>query len=187
MLNNNEIWKPIRGFEKVYEVSNFGKIRNSREHVLQPYTNNSGYVMVDLYLNTVRTKKLVHRLVMEAFTPNPDDLPEVNHKDEDKTNNVLTNLEWCTRSHNKQHSMKSGTYNKIYEQKNTLGKKHLLNPKSEYYNVTYDKNRCKWVGQIRHEKKNWYCKRFDTETEAALHVNWIIDELGLTDRPKNII
>ena len=83
--------------------------------------------------------------------------------------------------------MKTGTYNKIYETKNTLGKKHLPNTKSKYHNVTYDKNRNKWVGQIRHEKKNWYMKRFNTEVEAALHVNWIIDKLELTDRPKNVI
>ena len=187
MLNNNEIWKPVKGFEKIYEVSNLGNIRNTRGKILQTHKNNRGYVMVDFTVNKVRTKKLVHRVVMEAFVDNINNYPEVNHKDEDKTNNCLNNLEWCTRSHNKQHSMKTGTYNKIYDQKNSLGKKHLPNTKSKYHNVTYDKNRNKWVGQIRHEKKNWYCRRFDTEEEAALHVNWIIDKLGLTDRPKNII
>ena len=187
MLNNNENWKPVKGFEKIYEVSDNGRIRNSRGKILKTHSNNRGYEMIDFTVNTVRTKKLVHRVVMEAFTPNPEDLPEVNHVDEDKTNNSLPNLEWCTRSYNKQHSMKSGTYDKIYEQKNSLGKKHLPNATSKYHNVGYDKNRQKWVGQLRHEKKNWYCKRFDTEDEAALHVNWIIDELGLTDRPKNVI
>lgn len=187
MLNNNEQWKPVKGFEKYYEVSNQGKIRNMYGKTMKTHFNNRGYEMIDFTVNKVRTKKLVHRVVLEAFIDNIDDLPEVNHKDEDKSNNCLNNLEWCSRSHNKQHSMKTGTYNKIYETKNSLGKKHLPNTKSKYHNVTFDKNRNKWVGQIRHDKKNWHMKRFDTEIEAAEHVNWIIDELGLTDRPKNII
>ena len=185
MLNNNEIWKPVVGFEKFYEVSNLGQIRNMYGKILSTHLNNRGYEMIDFTVNKVRTKKLVHRVVMETFTQNIKNYPEVNHKDENKANNCLENLEWCTRSYNKQHSMKTGTYNKIYETKNTLGKKHLPNTKSKYHNVTYDKNRNKWVGQIRHEKKNWYMKRFNTEVEAALHVNWIIDKLELTDRPKN--
>lgn len=187
MLNNNEIWKPVKGFETVYQVSNLGNIKNSRGRVMKPYVNNKGYHCIDFTVNKVRTKKLVHRVVMEAFTPNFLCLPEVNHRDEDKSNNQLTNLEWCTRSQNKQHSMKTGTYDKIYTTKNSLGKKHLPNPKSSYHNVGYDKARGKWTATIRHEGKNLERKRFDTEKEAALHVNYLIDKYGLHDRPKNVI
>ena len=188
MLNNNEIWKPVKGFENYYSVSNTGKVKSLRfDKIMSTFVNNSGYECIEFRVDKKRTRKLVHRVVMEAFVPNSSKLPEVNHKDENKLNNCLSNLEWCTRSFNKQHSMKTGTYNKIYTQKNTLGKKHLPNTKSKYHNVTYDKNRNKWVGQIRHQGKNYYMKRFNTEAEAAEHVNWIIDKLGLTDRPKNII
>lgn len=187
MLNDNEIWKPVKGFENIYEVSNLGNIRNMRGKVLKTHKNNRGYEMIDFTVNKVRTKKLVHRVVMEAFVENPTELPEVNHKDEDKSNNCLGNLEWCTRSYNKQHSMKTGTYDKIYTTRNTLGKKHLPKAKSKYHNVGWDKSRQKWTATIRDKGKNLERKRFDTEIEAAMHVNYLIDKYNLTDRPKNII
>ena len=71
--------------------------------------------------------------------------------------------------------------------KNSLGKKHLKNTHSKYHNVTYDKTKQKWTACIRSNGKNLLYKRFNTEEEAALHVNYIIDILGLTDRPKNVI
>ena len=83
--------------------------------------------------------------------------------------------------------MATWTYDRLYTLKNGLGKKRSANTVSKYHNVTYDKNRNKWIGQVRHNNKNWHMKRFDTEVEAALHVNWILDTLNLTDRPKNII
>lgn len=184
--NNNEIWKPVKGFETYYEISTLGNIRNSRK-IMKTYTNNRGYVCIDFTVNKVRTKHLVHRLVMMTFTPNPSNLPEVNHKDENKSNNALSNLEWCSRSHNKQHSMATGTYNKIYTTKNSLGKKHKPNTASKYHNVGYDKERKKWTAVVISNKQKLGFKRFDTEEEAALHVNYIIDTYGLIDRPKNII
>jgi len=187
VLNNNEIWKPVKGFENFYEVSDLGKIRNKRGNLMKFYINNKGYACIDFRVNTVRTKKLVHRVVAETFLENVDKLPEVNHKDEVKSNNAVTNLEWCSRSHNKQYSMATGTYNKIYTNKNSLGKKHLPNPTSIYHNVGFDKARGKWTATIRHEGKNLERKRFNSEEEAALHVNYLIDKYGLYDRPKNII
>ena len=187
MLNINEIWKPIKGFELFYEISNLGNIRNSKGRIMSPYINNRGYHCIDLTVNKVRTKHLVHRLVLLTFVGNPTNLPEVNHLDENKSNNTLANLEWCSRSHNKQHSMKSGTYDKIYTLRNSLGKKHKPNTASKYHNVSYDKERNKWAAVIISNKQHFGFKRFDTEIEAALHVNWIIDTYGFTDRPKNII
>ena len=111
----------------------------------------------------------------------------MNHIDENKNNNSLLNLSWVTSSGNKQHSIKSGTYDKIFTTKNTLGKKHLPNPTSKYHNVGYDKFRNKWRGSIRHNGKNLELKRFDTQEEAAMHVNYIIDKYQLFDRPKNVI
>ena len=188
MLNIDiEIWKPVPGFELYYEISSFGNIRNSRKRIMKPYVNNKGYHCIDFQVNSVRTKHLIHRLVLLTFIPNPDNLPEVNHIDEDKSNNNLSNLEWCTRSYNKQHSMQSGTYNKIYTQKNALGKKHKKNTASKYHNVSYDKDRNKWTACIIVDKKRYGFKRFDTEDEAALHVNYIIDTYGFSNRPKNIV
>lgn len=193
MLNDNNIenlpneeWKPVKGYENTYWVSSLGRVKNSRK-IMKFYRINSGYLCIDFTVNKIKKKFLVHRLVAITFLNNSNNYPEVNHINEDKNNNAINNLEWCSRRHNTQHSIATGTYDKIFTQKNTLGKKHKKTCKSKYHNVSWDKNRKRWQASIRHEGKTWYQKRFKTEEEAALHVNWIIDQLGLTDRPKNII
>ena len=110
----NEIWKPIKGYEGLYEVSNFGRIRSldaykkgrngsvrfCKGRILKPFTDTSGYLQVGLFKNGKRKIHLVNRLVAQAFIDNPDNLPQVNHKDENKQNNVVSNLEWCTHEYN---------------------------------------------------------------------------------------
>lgn len=104
-----EIWKDIPNYEGLYQVSNLGRVKSFRrstkhywqdEYILKPAHANNGYCQVTLYDNTVRHKFLVHRLVAEAFIPNPDNLPQVNHKDENPLNNAASNLEWCTAEYN---------------------------------------------------------------------------------------
>jgi len=188
MLNNfNEEWKPIPGFEKFYEASTHGRIRNSRGKIMKTYQINSGYLCLKFAINNVRTSHLVHRLIAKTFLGEFVDRPEVNHRDEDKSNNSLLNLDWVTRSGNKQHSMATGTYNCMYTARNSLGKKHLPNTTSIYHNVSYDKNREKWNAGIRHQGKSLEFKRFDLEEDAALHVNYLIDKYGLHDRTRNVI
>ena len=102
-----EIWKPI-GYEG-YEVSNLGRVKSykydkNNGKIMKPYKNTKGYLQIDLQLDgrkrENRVHLAVHRLVAIAFIPNPDNLPQVNHKDEDKTNNCVDNLEWCTNDYN---------------------------------------------------------------------------------------
>lgn len=102
-----EIWKPI-GYEG-YEVSNLGRVKSykydkTNGKIMKPYKNTKGYLQIDLQLDgrkrENRVHLSVHRLVAIAFIPNPDNLPQVNHKDEDKTNNCVDNLEWCTNDYN---------------------------------------------------------------------------------------
>lgn len=178
-------WIPIKGYEGYYEISSLGQIRNNRKVILKTYKNNSGYECLKLYKDSNKKSYLVHRLVALTFLNN--ELNEVNHKDGDKFNNMVTNLEWVTRSENTQHALENGLYNSLFTLKNSLGKKHLKNPTSKYHNVGYDKVRNKWKATIRVNGKNYKQKRFDTEEEAGLYINDLIDELGLTDRPKNII
>lgn len=185
---NNEVWKPIKGFENYYEVSNLGNVRNSRKKIMKTWKINSGYLCIKFTVHNVRTSHLIHRLVLDTFNPCTDiSRIEVNHIDENKENNRLDNLEWVTSKENKQHSIKSGRYDAIFVQRNSLGKKHLPNTSSKYHNVSYDKVRNKWTGCIRHQGKNLERKRFDTEIEAAKHVDYLIDKYGLHDRPKNFV
>lgn len=96
-----EIWRDIKGYEGLYEVSNFGRVYGIESRkIVHPYLNNRGYLKVDLYKGGKRKKVFVHRCVADAFIPNPSNYPEVNHKDEDKTNNIVFNLEFCDRKYN---------------------------------------------------------------------------------------
>lgn len=101
-----EIWKEIANFEGIYEVSSCGQVRRiHKDSRVQKYkilipTILRGYRKVTLFKNGVGHKFQVHRLVATAFIPNPNNLPQVNHKDEDPSNNNVENLEWCTASYN---------------------------------------------------------------------------------------
>ena len=98
-----EIWKDIKDYEGLYQVSNFGRVKSIRfgkERILKSGTNNWGYLFVKLCKNGKIKPFLVHRLVAEAFLPNTDNLPCVNHKDENKQNNNVNNLEWCDVKYN---------------------------------------------------------------------------------------
>ena len=97
-----ERWKPVKGYESLYEVSNTGKVRSIYRYkrVLKPMISNSGYERVDLFKNKCRKQFSVHRLVAIAFIDNPDGKEIVNHKDENKRNNNAENLEWVTHIEN---------------------------------------------------------------------------------------
>ena len=102
IIEGAEIWVPVVGYDYDYTVSNHGRICGTRG-VMKPYDNGYGYLVVEFQKNGKKKHLRVHRLVAEAFVPNPDDLPEVNHRDENKHNNHAANLEWCTSSYNKKY------------------------------------------------------------------------------------
>lgn len=97
----NEIWKDIKGYEGLYQVSNFGRVMNVKKNKLvkQEIIHN-GYVRVTLFNNGKPKWFFIHRLVAIAFIPNPHNYPQINHKDENKLNNCVDNLEWCTAKYN---------------------------------------------------------------------------------------
>ena len=96
-----EVWKDIEGYEGLYQVSSWGRVKNSRSGtVLKGGETRNGYLQVDLSKYGKRKLYYVHRLVVQSFIPNPEDKPEVNHIDENNQNNRVENLEWCTRTEN---------------------------------------------------------------------------------------
>ena len=115
-----EIWRDIKGTNGYYQVSSWGRVKSvdrciigsdgrqimRKGKLLSPYITKKGYLKVALCLNNngENTKFRIHRLVAEAFIPNPQNLPEVNHIDGNKINNSVTNLEWCTGEYNREHA-----------------------------------------------------------------------------------
>lgn len=106
-FHENEIWKEIKGYEGLYAVSNRGRVKNIMSgRILKNRIDGHGYAFVALCKGDgTKPKQIkVHRLVALAFIPNSDNLPQVNHIDEDKTNNDVSNLEWVSASQNIRHS-----------------------------------------------------------------------------------
>lgn len=115
-----EIWKDIKGYERLYEISNKGnvkslnkkiqrsndRIQTFKERKLKPGLSKNGYLTVQLFKNKKGKTKYIHKLVAEAFIPNLDNYPIINHKDENKQNNYVDNLEWCTYSYNNSYNDK---------------------------------------------------------------------------------
>ena len=109
-MNDSETWKDIAGYEGLYNVSNKGNVysverinSNGRKCggiILKPICTTDGYLQVGLSKDGIVKRKLVHRLVLESFVPNSNGLPEVNHRDENKKNNCVENLEWCDARYN---------------------------------------------------------------------------------------
>ena len=98
-----EIWKDIDGYEGLYQVSNKGHVKSlkwGKERILRPVIDRYGYYYIMLYNDSVRKHFKLHRLVAQAFIPNPENKPQVNHKDENKLNNCVNNLEWSTAKEN---------------------------------------------------------------------------------------
>lgn len=132
-----EEWRDIEGYEGLYQVSNYGNVkslnyrRTGKEKMLSPNANNCGYLYVNLWKEGKMKYKQIHQLVAKAFIQNPLNLPQVNHKDENKTNNFVfvrqdgtvdqerSNLEWCTQGYNNNY----GTRNKRAAEARINGKR----------------------------------------------------------------
>lgn len=104
-----EIWKDISGYNGVYQISNLGRVRScegkSGDYSIRaPRFCGKGYRSITLHDSGKRRYFLIHRLVAEAFLENPHGFPQVNHKDGNKQNNCVNNLEWCTNSENMNHA-----------------------------------------------------------------------------------
>lgn len=154
-----EKWKDVPGYEGMYQVSDFGRVKSIdrltknkwgsfflKGKILKQYSNKQGYFQVKFCKNRNEKTYFVHRLVLKSFVG--DSILVVNHKDFNKSNNNLKNLEYCTHSENVRHF------------------EHSQKRYSKYIGVTYDKNRKKWVSKLKKNRKNIFLGRFETEKEA---------------------
>lgn len=149
-----EIWKPIKDYEGLYQVSNLGNVRsldrkiknrNLKEKIKKFDETKFGYLRVELNNNGKKKKYLVHRLVAQTFLDNPNNYPCINHKDENKNNNIVSNLEWCDY-----------LYNNLYNNK-------------------HKKN---WVKVKQLDKNNNIINIFESITEASKKTNIIQCEIS---------
>ncbi len=155
-----EIWKDIEGYEGKYQASNLGNVRSlnyrktSELKLLKQKTDGNGYKRVNLYKDGKRKNCRVHRLVAIAFLPNPNNLPVVNHKDEDKTNNNVNNLEWCTQEYNLNYGTRNerASENHKGEKHPNYGKKGKYHPKSKPI--------------LMYDKEGNFIRRFDSIADA---------------------
>ena len=100
-----EIWKDVPGFEGLYQVSNYGQIKSTPRRgtaggIMKGHADRKGYINITLRKDGMQYTQKLHRLVAITFIPNPHNYPEVNHRDENKQNNRIDNLEWCSTSYN---------------------------------------------------------------------------------------
>lgn len=110
-----EIWKSIKGYEGLYQISNKGRVLSRGKKYCKIFLTSKNYCQVSLCKNSKQKSFRLHRLVAEAFVPNPNNLPQVNHIDGDKLNNNDWNLEWCDNKHNSIHSFQIGLQSRTGE------------------------------------------------------------------------
>lgn len=147
--SNKAEWKQVLEHPN-YEVNSKGEIRHKiRKHILKPRSNKGGYMYVNFKINGKNTNFAVHRIVANAFLPNPNGYIEVNHKDYDKTNNCIENLEWVSSSINKKHA--------FLKQENR-------------------DSRAKGVNQFSKDGK--FIKTFSSVTEAAKEMNCCVSAIS---------
>lgn len=163
-----EIWKKIEHFEN-YEISNKGNVRNKNNYTLKQHKMNN-YMTIKLYdrNNKKMILKNIHRLVAEAFIPNPNNKRTINHKDGNKLNNNVNNLEWCTHKENTKHAFETGL------QKSWCGTKFG----KEHPNYKF---RGKWKTQknvYQYDKSNNFIKKYNSAEEVYRILNISSSHIG---------
>ena len=150
----NEEWRNIEGYEGLYQVSNYGRVKSLKNNLILKQRVCKGYLYVGIYLYGKVKMKRVHRLVAQAFASNPENKPQVNHKDCNKLNNCVNNLEYMTSSENIKHAFKMGVKT---ANKTMLGKKGKDNKASKpVYMIDI--------------KTNDIIMKFNSQTEAVEYI-----------------
>lgn len=138
--SQEEIWKEINDYENIYQISNYGNVRNIKTNRILKSNIRGMYLAIGLWNKSEGKNVRIHNLVASAFVPNPENKTEINHIDGNKLNNHFSNLEWCTHKENIQHAhknklVKSACGEKIYNSK--LTKEDVLKIKKLYNSGEY--------------------------------------------------
>lgn len=154
-----ELWKSIIGYEGFYEVSNLGRVKSfnkTKSGIILKQTVNHGYLQVKLYKNGLKKTIKVHRLVAEAFIVNLENKPQVNHIDEDRSNNKVNNLEWTTCKENNNHG------NRDLKRVKTLNKTNFGRKRGIIRDIRYGG----WIAVMRYGKKCKHLGKFNNKEDA---------------------
>lgn len=138
-----EIWKDIEGYEGLYQVSNLGRVKRImfiNNKTIKPSNkvlscnkkDKSGYVCVTLWKDGTRKYDRMHRIVAKTFIPNIDNKPVINHKDGNKANNCVENLEWVTYKENTHHALKTGLFKNTHRSKKVIQYDKNMKPIKQY-------------------------------------------------------
>ena len=156
LLNNpiyNEQWRQVNGYANYY-VSNCGRVKNIKtEKILTSHISTTGYICIDLYKNNKRTKYRMHRLVSDTFLANLNHFKCVDHIDGNRTNNLVTNLRWCTHSQNQGNRMKQSNLSSIFK------------------GVYFHKQNMNWIAEITIKGKKIHLGCYKTQIEAGKAYN----------------
>lgn len=169
----SEIWKDIDEYEGLYQISDLGRVKSLKTRVLNrggSYREVSikilklgldkdGYCLIGLTKNGKYSTKKVHRLVCQAFHPNPENLPLVNHKDEDKSNNRKNNVEWCTHR-----------YNSVYSKPKDRTSSYSLG-------VCWKKNNSNWTAHLFIEGSQKHLGSFKLEKDAGMMYDKAVEKI----------
>ena len=174
-----EEWKDIKGYEGIYQISNLGRVKSVerqvinhrcgatriiKEQFLTPTDNGKGYKIVCLRSNRTRKNKYLHRLVAEHFIENPCNKQVVNHLDFDKSNNAVTNLEWCSQLENITYSLDHMRRPKSKSQPTNTGEKYITKRIEHGKHIRYRV----------HIGRKGICRTFKTLEEAIQYRNGVI-------------
>lgn len=167
-----EIWKDIPGYERLYQVSNLGNVRSlnyrrsGKSKLLKQGTDKKGYKQVGLWKNSKRKHYSVHRLVAIAFLPNPNNLPQVNHKDENKANNNIDNLEWCDAKYNNNYGTRNERTSESHKgKKGCWYEKQLSEEHKKKISKSLKGKNSKPI--LMYDKEGNFIKRFDSIVDVT--------------------
>lgn len=163
-----EIWKPIEGYEELYLISSYGRIWNELKNKIMNGYLNHGYLSINLRKNNTGKPYMIHRLVGFHFIPNPHNYPQINHKDECKTNNKVDNLEWCTSKYNNNYGTRNERISKKNKNKPKSYETKLKLSKAKMGKKASEETKLKMSEQRKGEKNPFYGKTHNNETKEKL-------------------